>query len=206
MRTPNEYIDKTIKYTVNIKEIDGNGIVDAIIIMRDKTKEKPPIIGYIGVRMVALYYDPGDTYVIADSLSLTLGQEIAFLLRTKEVKCLYDKKRNRKGYLTYLFNYIGHIYQFDLLEEYQGKGIEEYFLDNLGYIIQDKKKSIYMYGATFYIAGKNCDKEAIYIDFCRNRKFEAPIKEEAVMKCDRFRIAEWNGAYYSYAIYGTTFE
>jgi len=189
-----EIIEK-IKYTVTTREIDGEGIVDAIIILRDNTKDKTPIIGYIGVRMVKIYLYPMDTYWEADDFSELLGQEIGFLLNVGEVKEFYDH------YDEYDYNFLGHIYQFDLLEEYQGIGIEDYFINNLGYIIQEKKKRVSLLGATLRIFGTNCDNTLIRIEFCRNRKFEAPIKDEIIDSITDLNKMRWNNNMYAYALY-----
>lgn len=191
-----EYVNSNIKYTIAEKEIDGNGIVDIVITLKDKSKT----IGYIGTRLVRLYQNPADTFVVADSLDATLGLEIAFLLETDNVQKYYNDSKIRNSYH---FNYIGRTYQFDLLPEYQNKGIEEYFIDNLAQIIQGRKNKIRMMASTFYIAGKDCEEWLVEIDFCRKRAFEAPISVESFSRCDRLIEEKWKGYGFSYVNYAT---
>ena len=193
------FVNNNVRYSVSEKSIDGDGIIDIIITLKDKCYSNKTI-GYIGVRLVKLYFDPSDTFVVADSLDATLGLEIAFLLETDAVKRFYKSKRERRE--VYLFNYIGRVYQFDLLPEYQNNGIEEFFIDNLGPIIQKRKRNIWMMASTFYIAGTGCDNALLESDFCRKRAFEEPITDESFLRCDELIQTKWKGHWFSYVTYG----
>lgn len=193
-----EYVNNNIEYTVSEKVIDGDGIIDVIIKLKDKSNDK--IIGYIGTRLVELYQNPSDTFILADDLDATLGLEIAFLLETNSVRRFYNDSKIRNSYN---YNYIGRTYQFDLLPEYQNKGIEEYFIDNLGHIIQDRKNNIWMMASTFYIAGKDCDAWLVEADFHRKRAFEEPISVESFSRCDKLIDQKWKDYEFSYVNYAT---
>ena len=192
-----DYIESNIKYTVSEKSIDGDGIVDIIITIKDKNKSNKTI-GYIGTRLVWLFSDPADTFWEADGLEAWLGLDMDFLLNTDVVKKYYNNK-NIRNY--YYYNYLGRTYQFDLLPEYQNKGIEEYFIDNLSRIIRERKRKISMLASTFEIAGYNCDKASVQISFCRDRAFEAPITDEAFKRCSRLKETKWHKYLFWYVSY-----
>ena len=188
-----EYVNNNIVYDVSLKEIDEDEIVDIIITLKDK-KETNKAIGYIGVRLVKLYDNTFDTIMVADSLDANLGLDMSFLVDTDNVReyCNQD---------TYFFNYLGSTYQFDLLPEYQNKGIEQYFIDNLSVIIHERLRFIRMMASTFCIAYKDCDNELIEMMFCRKREFEAPITEESFSRCDNLIVTEWEDYHFSYVDY-----
>ena len=192
-----EYVNNNIVYTISLKEIDEDEIVDIIITLKDKNKTNKAI-GYIGIRLVRLYDNTFDTIMAADNLDANLGLDMSFLVNTDNVRKYCNSSRLQDASF---FNYLGSTYQFDLLPEYQNKGIEQYFIDNLGEIIQERQKDICMMASTFCIAYKDCDNELIDMMFCRKREFEAPITEESFARCDNLIVTEWKDYRFSYVDY-----
>ena len=185
--------EKDYDYAVKVNNLDGDAIKDVVITLKDKKEDK--VIGEIGLQAVMLYSDPNDTWGVADSWSEDYGNEVGFLLKTEEVKRFYKER----GYWT--FNHIGWIYQFDLLPEYQGKGLEECLLCYLGRLIQEKKKNIFVLGATIFIADKGND--VMFERFMgRKRKVGIPVNSETFSNFDFIDSFDDDETWYTYVIWG----